>query len=69
MPRRAGVVYQKRFPMPGTTFAPNASAQGANNGVSWYSYNYVRALACLAPPPLTLRHAGGPSVLVMRPLC
>ncbi|KAK9834311.1 hypothetical protein WJX81_005574 [Elliptochloris bilobata] len=35
-----GVIYQKRFPMPGTTFAPNASAQGANNGVSWYSYNY-----------------------------
>ena len=47
---RAGVVYQKRFPMPGTTLLQNKSAQGANNGISWYSYNYVRP--ALLPVPL-----------------
>ena len=46
---RAGVVYQKRFPMPGTTLLQNRSAQGANNGISWYSYNYVRpCTSCLS---------------------
>ncbi len=46
--------------MPGTTLVQNATAEGANTGVTWYSYNYVRAAVprlSAAPAPRRRRGA------------
>jgi len=42
--------------MPGTTLVQNATAEGANTGVTWYSYNYVRSRRPPSARPPAPRH-------------